>query len=64
MRERDFNCNMLNAGVEGLKIKVPRVFVDAEWFRFAYWYVRSPEVVAQIEQAFLEGKRATRYDHR
>jgi hypothetical protein len=63
MRDRAFNCNMLNAGVEGLRIKVPRMFVDAEWFRFAYWYIRSPVVVAQVEQTLLEGKRATRYDN-
>ena len=62
MREREFNCNVLNANIEGLKIKVPRFFVNAEWFRFAYWYVYSPDVVDQVQQLLTEGKRATRYD--
>lgn len=62
MREREFNCNMLNADIAGLKIKVPRFFVNGEWFRFAYWYVRSVNVVDQVQQLLTEGKRATRYD--
>lgn len=62
MREREFNCNILNADIDGLKIKVPRNFTNAEWFRFAYWYIRSPEMVERIEQVLLEGRRATRYE--
>jgi hypothetical protein len=62
MREREFNCNMLNADIEGLKIKVPRTFVNGEWFRFAWWYIRTPELLDRIEQVLLDGKRATRYE--
>jgi hypothetical protein len=62
MRDREFNCNMLNADIEGLRIKVPRNFVNAEWFRFAYWYIRTPELVDRVEQVLLEGRRGTFYD--
>ena len=59
MRDREFNCNMLNANLQGLIIKVPRNFVTGEWFRFAYWYIRTPELIDSIVQVFLEGKKAT-----
>lgn len=32
MWERRFNCGIINANIEGLKIKLPRVFHRTEWF--------------------------------
>jgi hypothetical protein len=49
---RQFNVNLANADLEGLKIKLPRVHYNTEWFRFAYWYVTGPEVLPRLEALF------------
>jgi hypothetical protein len=50
MWDRRFICNLANLNLNGLRIKVPRCSVGCEWFRFAYWYIRDPEVIPPIEQ--------------
>lgn len=42
---RFFMVNLVNADIPGLKVKLPRIHFDSEWFRFAYIYAKSQDAV-------------------
>jgi hypothetical protein len=62
MWERQFNCSIHNAGIDGLVVKFPRTFSSLEWFRSAYWYVRDPSVADAVEEALRTFAKFQRVD--
>lgn len=53
MWNQQFNCNLSNALIRGLKIKLSKRFLNGDWFRFAYWYVTDLEVLGEVEAVLL-----------
>jgi hypothetical protein len=50
MHQRRSNINFANLELSGLRIKMQRDFYgNLEWFRSACWYIRSPEILKNIE---------------
>jgi hypothetical protein len=53
----EFNINLANLHIPGLKIKLPIDFgADPQWYSFAYWYVEFPTIVPIVETMLNIGK--------
>lgn len=56
MSQGRFSCNLANARIPGLAVKIPRRFLPLDWFRSACAYAERPEVVQEAVEVLSKAK--------